>query len=111
MKPEEKEQVRERILAEIERIKEELPAMQNSAKPVSPDNAIGRLTRMEAIGAQSINEAALSATKTRLDQLEMAIVRIKEDEDFGICIECDEEIALKRLLFKPEVTRCITCAQ
>jgi len=111
MKSEEKEQIKERILSEIKRIREELPAMQNSAKPVSPDNAIGRLTRMEAISAQSINESALSGTKTRLDQLEMSLVRLEEDEDFGICIDCDEDIAIKRLLFKPEVTRCINCAK
>ena len=37
------------IESEIAAVEAEIPRIEEQARPVSPDNAIGRLTRMEAI--------------------------------------------------------------
>lgn len=46
----------------------------------------------------------------QLKRIESALERI-EDGSFGICEECGEDIAEKRLLAKPEATTCIVCAE
>ena len=44
-----------------------------------------------------------------LQRIASALARI-EDEDFGYCVTCGEEIPLKRLELDPAVTTCIACA-
>ena len=76
----------------------------------SPDNAIGRLTRMEAINSKSINEAALNHAKQTLSKMERALMMI-DNPDFGLCRECEEPIPLGRLMIVPESDLCVQCAQ
>ncbi len=106
----EKEELRQKMLDQIESLREEIRSHEEGSKPVEPDNAIGRLTRMEAINAKSISEASLNSARTRLTRLENALKRIDSD-DYGICSECDEPIPVKRLLIMPEATRCVRCSE
>jgi len=78
------------------------------SKPIAPDNAIGRLTRMEAINAKSINDANIRTAKIRLMKLEKALEGIN-DPDFGICQLCEKKIPLKRLMIVPESNVCVQC--
>jgi DnaK suppressor protein len=48
--------------------------------------------------------------KTFLDKIERALKKIEED-NFGICESCDEEISVKRLEARPETTLCIRCKE
>ncbi len=48
--------------------------------------------------------------KSFLDKIDKALVRI-EDGSFGMCEECSEEIAIKRLEARPETTLCIQCKE
>jgi DnaK suppressor protein len=48
--------------------------------------------------------------KGLLDKIERALARI-EDGTFGLCEECNEEIAVKRLEARPETTLCIKCKE
>ncbi|UCE72496.1 MAG: hypothetical protein JSU99_04080 [Nitrospiraceae bacterium] len=57
MTDEDRQKLKEKILQEIDSLKVNIQSLEESSKPVSPDNAIGRLTRMEAINAKSIHEA------------------------------------------------------
>jgi DnaK suppressor protein len=43
-----------------------------------------------------------------LDKIKQAIARIDEGT-YGICVECEEEIGLKRLEARPVATYCIDC--
>ncbi|MEC4678477.1 MAG: TraR/DksA C4-type zinc finger protein [Nitrospirota bacterium] len=43
-----------------------------------------------------------------LKKIESALERISKDS-FGICEECEEEIAMPRLLARPVTTFCIDC--
>ncbi len=94
----------------IEATTYEIERLKTASKPISPDNAIGRLTRMEAINAKSVSEANLNSAKLKLKMLHGALKRIA-DESYGECLSCGEEIAEKRLNAVPESTLCISCAQ
>jgi DnaK suppressor protein len=105
----EKDRVKEKILSDIEAAKNSIIALEETVKPVAPDNAIGRLTRMEAINAKSINEASLRSLKVKLTKLNRALSRL-DDPDFGVCFQCEEPILVKRTMLMPETTLCVGCA-
>jgi DnaK suppressor protein len=48
--------------------------------------------------------------KTHLAKLDLALKKI-EDGTFGICTECEEPIAKKRLEARPETQLCIKCKE
>jgi DnaK suppressor protein len=48
--------------------------------------------------------------KGLLDKIERALQKIEENT-FGACEECEEEISLKRLEARPETTLCIRCKE
>jgi len=47
--------------------------------------------------------------KAEIIQAKAALKRITHDE-FGYCVECGEDIAIKRLNYNPSVATCIICA-
>ena len=110
MMDEERETLRRKIRSQIDDLRSEIASHEEASKPVAPDNAIGRLTRMEAINARSISAANLNSARSRLTRLENALKRIDSD-DYGICAHCDEPIPFKRLLLMPEVIRCVHCSE
>jgi DnaK suppressor protein len=79
-------------------------------EPIAPDNAIGRLSRMEAISEKSVNERALRNAENKLLRLEEALHRIKKDE-YGVCLNCEEPIPKARLKVLPEASICLNCAK
>ena len=110
MNEKDKALLKTKILEEIESLKVSIESLQEMSKPVAPDVSIGRLTRMEAINAKSINDANLRSSKNRLSRLQSALNRI-DDPHFGICIECEEPIPVKRLMIIPESLKCVECME
>ena len=111
MKAEEKKKIKEKIVEEIALLKKSVVSLEQTSKPVAPDEAIGRLTRMEALSSQGINEANLRASRSRLSMLGRAYKRVDDDPEFGICVECEEAIPTGRLMLIPESLRCVHCAE
>lgn len=105
----EKDEIRNIILEQISITKEELTVLTEMTRPVSPDNAIGRISRMDAINNKNINDAALRSQQKKLQKLERALERM-EDKNFGKCIRCGEDIPFGRLKFMPHTTKCVKCA-
>lgn len=105
-----REKLKEIILEQIKDLEREIESLSKQTQPVAPDNSIGRLTRMDAINDKEMREANLRASKLRLGKLESALAKIEED-GFGVCVVCGEEIAEKRLLARPESVTCIECAK
>ena len=89
-------------------LSELLESSKESSKAVAPDRAIGRLTRMDAIGQQSIAKASREACQIRLKQVEQAL-RMITGGDYGYCRRCDEGIGYRRLKAKPETPFCVNC--
>ena len=108
MNPEEKEEIRKVISRKICELKKSVEIFKKLSKPVSPDNAIGRITRMEAISSKSINENSLARSKQTLQTLNKNLEMI-DDPDFGFCGHCQEPIPFKRLLIIPEAPFCVLC--
>ena len=109
MNQDERTRLKRHLRDRIDAVNGDIIAFKASSAPVAPDNAIGRLTRMEAINSKSINEAALRKARTTRTLLEKAL-RAIDSEDFGLCRDCEEPIAFARLMAMPEAALCVTCA-
>ncbi|MBN2906146.1 MAG: TraR/DksA C4-type zinc finger protein [Rhodobacteraceae bacterium] len=72
--------------------------------------SVGRLSRMDALQQQAMAKATQARRGTAERRITAALARIAEGE-FGICTECGEEIAARRLDLDPTVPTCITCAR
>ena len=71
--------------------------------------AVGRLSRQDALLSQSMAKATQARRDGMRTDLKAALVRL-DDGEFGYCEDCGEEIAVKRLELDPTATRCISCA-
>ena len=110
MENKEKAKLKANIEEKLIAIQEDIASYELLTKPVSPDNAIGRLTRMEAINSKSINESVLRKARDTRSQLERALAKI-DNPDFGLCRECEEPIPTARLMVLPETDLCVQCAE
>ncbi len=110
MNSEEKTALKNNIQNNITATKADIVAYEALIRPISPDNAIGRLTRMEAIASKSINEAALRKARDTRSGLERALARIVHP-DFGWCRKCESPIPVARLMVLPETDLCVGCAK
>lgn len=109
MEKEEKDLLRKKIEQKIIDIKEDIVDLKELTKPIGPDDAYGRISRMDAINNKSVNEATLRNAEAKLNGLESALSNL-DNEDFGICTKCKRPIQSGRILLVPESTRCIQCA-
>jgi len=98
------------IRQKIAALKRDIQSYARMTKPIAPDRAIGRLTRMEAMTSLSINQTALRKAKNDLVSLERTLVRI-DHPDFGLCSACEEPIPMARLQILPQSDLCVECAQ
>ena len=105
----EKINIKNQIEEKIIKLKNDITKLLELTKPISPDCAIGRVSRMDAINNKSINEAALRQRQTQLKALEYASNHV-DDSDFGKCLICGHEIPLGRIMLMPESKKCVTCA-
>jgi len=100
---------RKALIKEREELTADGEMSREDSKPVSLDQqAVGRLSRMDAMQVQAMAAAADERRKQRLSRIESALKRLKTDA-FGDCLRCGEEIEPKRLAFDPTVTLCMTC--
>ncbi|DAB39821.1 MAG TPA: transcriptional regulator [Sulfurovum sp. UBA12169] len=109
MTPDEKNTIKKKIEGDIKALEKQIAILQEKTKPIAPDCSLGRLTRLEAMGEQHVNNKILDESRTRLTGLQNALLRL-EKPMFGICIECDEEINTERMKIRPESVRCVKCA-
>ena len=72
-------------------------------------STVGRLSRMDALQAQAMSLETKRRRELELTKIKSALMRI-ENEEYGYCLRCDEEIAEKRLTIDPAATLCINCA-
>ncbi len=110
MDAEARAELKKKIVEEIEVQKHLIESFTLTSKPVAPDNAIGRLTRMEAISSQGISEASLNSAQVKLVKLEKALSKV-DLPDFGICVRCSNPIPEGRIMLMPENVLCVSCAE
>lgn len=71
--------------------------------------SVGRLSRMDALQTQAMNEATERKRRADLVRIERAFARLRDGE-YGYCEDCGAEIAEGRLRADPAAERCIRCA-
>ena len=82
-----------------------------AAKTVELDQTrVGRLSRMDALQGQAMSLEVKRRRQIELQKISAALRRIDEDE-YGYCLSCDEEIPIKRLEIDPATPLCISCAE
>ncbi|HIP47700.1 MAG TPA: TraR/DksA family transcriptional regulator [Lutibacter sp.] len=103
-----KKQISNKIKQELIDTESLIIELKELTKPIAPDCAIGRVSRMDAINNKTINEAALRKAVVKLSSLKYALERI-DDKDFGICAKCQQAIPIGRVLLMPHSRFCARC--
>lgn len=98
------------ILKRLKALDEEDARGTDSQSIVTLDQqAVGRLSRQDALLNQSMAKAAQTRRHAQRAALIAALARL-DDDDFGYCDDCGDAISAKRLEFDPSVRRCVSCA-
>ena len=103
-------EIKEKIIIEIDKTEKSIVEYKEITKPIAPENAIGRISRMDAINNKSVTEAALRTAEEKLDKLNYMIKQVGEN-DFGVCVKCKKPIPIGRILLMPQSRHCVNCAK
>lgn len=104
------EEARALLLSRLARIEEEERGSAQSRAPVElQQDAVGRLSRMDAIQLQAMALAAQARREQEKRRIDHALERI-EQGGWGWCLSCGEPIAPARLRRDPAAAQCIECA-
>lgn len=101
--------IKNTILDQISKTEKLITEYKELTKPVAPDVAIGRISRMDAINNKSVNEASLRQAEAKLKNLKRVFEKLGSG-DFGLCLKCRQSIPLARILYRPESLYCVNCA-
>ncbi|MEN8761545.1 MAG: TraR/DksA C4-type zinc finger protein [Thiogranum sp.] len=93
---------------------QELLGLQETADAASgtvelDQTSVGRLSRMDALQGQAMSRERDRRRQIELQKIAAALRRI-EAGDYGDCVRCGEEIAIRRLELDPATPLCIDCA-
>lgn len=102
--------IKQKLIDEISLTEKLVQEYTELSKPIAPDCAIGRVSRMDAINNKSVVEASLRQAESKLRNLQRVFSQMGSDE-FGICLKCKQPIPLGRILIRPESLFCVNCAQ
>ena len=105
----EKAELKKQINEDIQSLQGDIETLSKQIDPIAPDVAIGRLSRMDAIGEKSVKEALLRSTLEKVEKLKKTLDKI-DGPDFGKCSVCGGDIAPARIVAVPESGKCIKCA-
>ena len=103
-------EIKEKIIIEINKTEKSIIEYKEITTPIAPENAIGRISRMDAINNKSVAEAALRTAEEKLSKLKYMLTQIGE-KDFGVCAKCKKPIPIGRILLMPQSRHCVNCAQ
>ena len=103
-------QAREALIARRDELEKLSEGSAEARETVTLDQAsVGRLSRMDAMQQQAMAQATERQRAMEISRIKNALKRLDED-DFGFCVECGEDISEKRLQIDPAATHCIRCA-
>ena len=103
-------ELRKRLLQQHEELQGLEETGAEAASTVELDQTtVGRLSRMDDLRAQAMSQESERRRHLELQRINSALQRMDAGE-YGYCVRCGEEIALKRLEFDPAAPLCIRCA-
>ena len=108
MTQDERDQIEARARRKLLDLEERIEECKDLTKPIPPSEAIGRVSRMDAINNRSVNEAALRQLERDKAMLLSALDRLHQDK-YGKCVQCGSDIPVGRLMLMPGAIRCVRC--
>lgn len=88
------------ILRNIQRLREDVKDLELEFEA---DEGDPELTEREK------NLSLLATFEQRLEEIEVALEKIKSGNKYGICLNCGQPIDPERLLIVPEAQYCVPC--
>ncbi len=76
---------------------------------VLDQTSVGRLSRMDALQNQAMQVETERRREVEIARIDAALQRLDDDE-YGYCVSCGEEIQSKRLDMDPATPVCVDCA-
>ena len=110
MTEDEKIKLKSLIEKKIVLLNQQIIDLKELTKPIEPDCAIGRVSRMDAINNKSVNEAGLLKKQEQNNGLKFAL-SIIDTKEFEFCTNCGRNIPIGRLFVMPESRKCVACAK
>jgi len=102
---------KKRLLKMRDEVQHLSDATEEDRKPVELDQSmVGRLSRMDALQGQAMQLETERRRGIELRRINAALSRIEED-DFGYCVTCGEDIEKKRIEHDPTAPTCMVCAK
>ena len=102
----------EELLEDLARLQDELTLALDGGKdnvqPVSLDQPIGRVSRVDALQQQAMAKESRRRAELRRAQVNAALTAAKSG-DYGLCRACDEPVGYGRLKSRPEAPLCLDC--
>ncbi|MFC1862758.1 TraR/DksA family transcriptional regulator [Thermodesulfobacteriota bacterium] len=96
--------------AEVEKMIKEMRAYHRENKgSLFGDDCIEEVDRAGNEISNQTYYSLLERKTQELQRLEDLVRNISQNEEFGMCEDCEEEIGYERLMAMPDVTRCIEC--
>jgi len=102
------EEIKEMLIDEKEKILVLMRA--NMQKNISEHEIGDAIDTSVELQERDFNLLLQDRNNNKLEQIEEALKRI-DDEEYGYCQECEEEISKKRLLLIPFTRMCVSCQQ
>lgn len=111
MRDQELQHYQQLLIKLSELLNEEITDLQRSAAPVTLDQqAVGRVSRGDALQQQNMALANLEQCQQRLQQVVHAQQKFNVSEfEYGYCEDCDDLIPPARLEARPDSRYCIKC--
>ncbi len=105
------EAFRQLLVQEKQKIQQDDDASQKDRRAVELDQqSVGRLSRMDAMQMQAMAQASSRRRSARISRINAALARMDEDE-FGFCQDCGDDIGKARLELDPTAPSCVSCAK
>lgn len=108
MTSEDRQLLKEIIEKNILELEKEIVLLKDALHPIKKDCSLDNIAHQSLYAEQTINIQRFNEATQKLTSLIRSLSKIN-DKDFGICLECEEEISLERLKIIPESNYCVAC--
>ena len=110
MGPEHLEEFRQLLIDDKKKLLEKAAHTIENEIELSKDDMADEVDLASALADQNLSLRLRGRERSLMDKIDLALERI-EDGEFGECVVCGEDIALKRLRARPVTTMCIACKE
>ena len=109
MEQDQQKQVQQKVKEEIDKTIRAIADYKDMTVPEGLDDAVGRISRMDAINNKSVTQAALRQAEEKLKKLKYVELQLGKD-GFGKCVRCGQQIPIGRIILMPQSVHCVNCA-